>query len=147
MEKNGVFHWKQDQQTLMKMLKKGNQQARGITRAWIMIKSNENLSNKEIMQQLKIGHEMLNKIRTRYGEEGLEAAIKDKPRPGAPKKVDPLLEARITAIACQDPPRGRSQWTTALINKEISKVSPISISLGTVKRILHQHNLKPWKKR
>ncbi len=43
-------------------------------------------SNKEIVKVLKISRPTVNRIRKRYCQEGLDSAINDKPRSGAPPK-------------------------------------------------------------
>ncbi len=41
-----------------------------------------------------------------YLQDGLQPALKDKPRPGQPTKYKPKQQAEIIALACSDPPRG-----------------------------------------
>ncbi len=55
------------------------------------------------------------KVRQRFVEEGLEAALKDKPRPGQQRKLSGKQEAHLTAVACTDPPEGRARWSTTYL--------------------------------
>jgi putative transposase len=58
---------------------------------------------------LSIDLHTITNVCRRYLEEGLEAAISEKPRSGAPTIFDGKLKAKITALACSKPPEGRSQ--------------------------------------
>jgi transposase len=76
-------------------------------------------------------------IRRRYCTEGLQAALNDKPRPGAPKKLDGRGEARFTAIACSDPPLGRQRWTLRLLADKLVELELVDgISPATVRTLL-----------
>jgi transposase len=55
------------------------------------------------------------RIRQRYREGGLSAALYDKPRPGGPPKVTGDIEAKLVALACSTPPDGRKRWTLRLL--------------------------------
>ncbi|RKX99504.1 hypothetical protein DRP77_13215 [Candidatus Poribacteria bacterium] len=54
-------------------------------------------------------------MRKRFAQEGLEAALNDRPRPGAKPKLDEKGEAFLIALACSDPPKGRECWTMQLL--------------------------------
>jgi hypothetical protein len=47
------------------------------------------------------------RTRKRFGEEGVEAALSEAPRPGRSKKLDADEEALLIATACTAPPEGR----------------------------------------
>ncbi len=57
----------------------------------------------------------ISNICRRYLKEGLESAINEKPRCGAPLIFEGKLRAQITALACSTPPEGRSQWSLRLL--------------------------------
>src|SRR3954453_5149245 len=75
--------------------------------------------------------------RTRFAREGLEAALTDKPRSGAPAKLDGKQEAMIVALACSDAPEGQARWTAKLLANRAVELEVIeSVSESTVRRIL-----------
>jgi putative transposase len=49
---------------------------------------------------------MLYRLRQYYYEGGLEKALQEKPRSGAPPTVDGRVEAMLTVLVCTDPPEG-----------------------------------------
>lgn len=52
----------------------------------------------------------IQRVRRRLVEEGLEATITEKPRPGKPRTFRGQQRARITALACSDPPEGYGRF-------------------------------------
>ncbi len=73
------------------------------------------------------------RLRKRFAREGLEAALADRPRSGAPAK----LEALIVALACPDAPEGHAAWTARLLaNRAVAMEVVESISESTVRRPL-----------
>ena len=95
------------------------------------------------------------RVRKRFVEEGLEAAINDRPRPGRERKLDGKQEAHLVAIACSSPPEGHINWTLHLLaNKVVEMDLAGSISLETVRQILKKRTQAPvlqrgslWKKK
>ena len=82
-------------------------------------------------------------LKQRFVEEGLEAALQRKPRSTPPKLVfDGACQARITALACSQAPKGRSRWTVRLLADKIVelRIAP-RISPMTVQRLLKKTNL------
>ena len=77
----------------------------------------------------------------RYVEEGLEAAVNDRPRPGRERKLDSKQEAHLVAIACSSPPEGHVNWTLQLLADQVVELEfAESISLETVRQILKKMN-------
>jgi hypothetical protein len=68
---------------------------------------------------------------------GLEVALWDKPRRGGIPKLDERGHATLIALACANPPEGRTCWTMQLLANElvVRQVVP-SISDETVRRTL-----------
>ena len=77
------------------------------------------------------------RARKRYVEEGLEAAINDRPRPGQERKLDGKQEAHLIAIACRAAPEGHTHWTLQLLADQVVELEfADSISLETVRQML-----------
>lgn len=72
----------------------------------------------------------------KYNKDGLEF-LTDKPRSGRPKIIDGLQRAKITALACSDPPKGYKQWSLRLLADKAIELSYVdAISYGSVRNIL-----------
>ena len=78
--------------------------------------------------------------------EGLDAALqrKEQARPRRERKLDSEGEARLIALACSEPPDGRSRWTLELLADELVRLDVVdSISAQTVRRTLKKTNSSP----
>jgi transposase len=99
--------------------------------------ADEGYSNKDIVKVLKITRPTVNRTRKRYCQEGLDSAINDKPRSGAPPKIDGTIEAQVTLLACSKPPEGKSTWTLKLLADKLVEMEVVeSISTMSIQRIL-----------
>lgn len=126
-----------EKKKLKELLKKGADKARKLTRCRILLLVDEGQTHKFISEALSITSNTIRTICRRYSEEGLESAINEKARPGAPKIFDGKLRARITALACSKPPEGRSQWSLRLLADKAVELKYVdSISHTDVGRIL-----------
>ena len=90
---------------------RGKPPVRTVKRALALLKADEGIRDGEIAGALLINAATVARVRKRFVEEGLEAAINDKPRPGRERKLDGKQEARLVAIACSSPPEGHVNWT------------------------------------
>jgi transposase len=108
-------------QYLRDFVKKGHKDARELTRARILLLSNKNRKDKEIVEILDVGRNTVGRIKKRYLNEGLQSALEDKPRTGQPIKYTEKYTIEIIAQACTTPPVGRKKWTLALLAEELKK--------------------------
>src|SRR5437588_11306833 len=69
------------------------------------------------------------RVRKRLVEEGFEAVLSRKPRtmPPVPAIFDGEKEAKLIALACSKPPKGRARWTLRLLENKV-------VELGIVER-------------
>jgi len=82
------------------------------------------------------------RLRRRFVEEGLEAALERHNRQNYTRKLDGDAEAHLIAIACSEPPEGRNEWTLRLLADKLVELKVVdSISHMTVSRTLKKTNL------
>lgn len=76
-------------------------------------------------------------------EEGLEAALSERPRPGKRCKLDGKGEAYLVALACSEPPEGRKRWRSMrmLADRLVELEVVEEISDETVRRTLKSGTL------
>lgn len=113
---------------LRELLKRGKRSARALTRARILLKADEGLSDPAIAEALDVGTTTVFRIRQRCVEEGLEAALSERPRPGQKRKLDGKQEAHLIAVACSKAPEGHTHWTLRLLAEK-------AVALGFVESI------------
>lgn len=81
----------------------------------------------------------VNKIRSEVAERGIEGTVQRKKRetPPVPAKVIGDVEARIIAVACQDPPEGYSRWSIRLLQEHVVELGILDeVSSTTIYRTL-----------
>jgi len=79
----------------------------------------------------------IERLRKRATTEGVEAALEERRHRAVPGKVDGAQEARLTALACSDPPKGRERWTLHLLAEQFgTQEGGAQVSYETVRRIL-----------
>jgi transposase len=84
----------EEQSMLEAMLRKGKSAARSQTRARILLKAAADCRDEDRMKALEVSASMVAKTRLRCVEEGVEAALKDHPRPGQKPKLTDRQAAR-----------------------------------------------------
>ena len=104
--------------SLRKIIATGERPARVILRAHILLRSADGWTDEAIAQAFETGVDTVRRTRQRCLKRGTLACLSDEPRNGAPHKLDEEEEARIVALACSDPPRGRCRWTVRLLTEE-----------------------------
>jgi hypothetical protein len=131
-----------EKKILKAIISKGSEKARKITRCRILLLCDSNRAKSDIASLLSIDPNTISNICRRYLAEGLEAAINEKPKSGAPTLFDGKLRAKITALACSTPPEGRSRWSLRLLaDKAVELALVDSISHTDVGRILKKTKL------
>ena len=103
----------------------------------ILLLADEGRTDEQIAVTTGASRSTVERHRTRFDREGLEAALTDKPRSGAPAKLDGKQEAMIVALACSDAPQGQARWTAKLLaNRAVELEVVESVSESTVRRVL-----------
>jgi len=140
--KNPVKLQTEERDLLKQMVKKGKENARKITRCRILLLADEDKSDREIRDALYSSPNTIRQVRVRYRQKGMETAINERNRPGAPKKFTGKEKAKITAIACSKAPQGHSRWTVRLLADKVVELDIVdSISHMSIERILKKTNL------
>ena len=127
---------------------RGKAPVRTVKRALALLKADEGLRDREIADVLLVNAATVARARKRYVEEGLEAAINDRPRPGRERKLDGKQEAHLIAFACSAAPEGHTHWTLQLLAGKVVELEfAESISLETVRQILKKMNSSPGRRK
>lgn len=151
MEKYTVKLTQEEHRTLSSLLKTGKHAASKILHARILLTLDEGefsdvrllKIDKEIAHFFDINPSTLYRLRKRFVEEGLEAALlRKKHSRTRPRKMTGKQEAHLVALCCSSPPEGRSRWTLKLLSDRLVQLEIIdSISAATVGRVLKKTSL------
>ncbi len=124
----------EERQQLETLIRKGKSPARRLLKARILLKADvseagEGWSDSRIIEALDASPSMVYRVRKQLVEEGLEAVLSRKQR--ATPAVSPIFdgenEAKLIALACSKPPKGRARWTLRLLENKV-------VELGIVER-------------
>ena len=126
------------------LLSAGSERARKLTRARVLLKADECWTDKSIHEALDVSMPTIARVRRRFAEEGLQAALNRRPPNREYKrKLDGSAEAHLIALACSPPPEGRSHWSLRLLSDRLVALEQVeveSISYETVRRVLKKTN-------
>lgn len=135
----------EEQAQLKTLIRKGESNARVLTRARILLLAHDNCFDKDVAKVLKVSASTVLSIRKRFVAEGLDAALYDKPRPGGAPKLDGKQEALLVALACSQP-EARESWTMQLLADKLVELKVVDeISDETVRRTLKKMRLNRGK--
>lgn len=139
---------KAERERLAAMTTTGRHSAQSILNALILLNCDAGVlqesprSGAEIASVLRISQRKIDRVKERFVEHGIEAAL-NKQVPDRPdkRKVDGDLEAHLVALACGRPPEGRAAWTLRLLaGKAVELNCAESLSHETVRQLLKKRN-------
>ena len=144
MKKHIIALSTEQQQYLQGITSSGTHKARVIKRAQALLKSHDGLSDAAISAHVGYSMRTIERVRTRFSH-SLDRALFDAPRPGAPAKITPTIEAHLIATACTDPPDDASHWVLELLQESMVAAGHVtSVSTVTLWRHLSDRGIKPW---
>lgn len=130
---------------LERLIHSGNAPARQQTRARILLLSDRSQGQKrtdqEVAAAVLCSPSTVLSIRHRYVKGGLALALNDKGWPGAVPKLTGEVEAKLTMLACSEPPQGYARWTLRLLANQMVELGYIDdVSHVTVREWLKKTN-------
>ena len=132
-----------ERRVLQSLVAAGRAPTRKLTHARILLKADDGPAgpgwrDAAIAQALEVSGPTVARVRRRYVEEGLHAALTHRP-PSAhrPRRLDGDQEAHLIALACSPPPAGRARWTLQLLADRMVELQYVdTVSDQTVRRTL-----------
>lgn len=133
-----------EREELKGLLAKGRHASRKLTRARILLLSDEGQTAEEVAAALLVGTRTVERVRQRCAQDGVGPALVDRPRPGAKLKLDERQQARLIAEACSTPGEAHARWTLKLLADRVVELGLAdSISPETVRAYLKKTNSSP----
>ena len=144
MKKDIVTLTSEERQGLHDLITAGKGAALKLAHARILLKADAAESGPawpdgRIAEALEVSVPTIERVRRRFVERGLEAALVRKPqdRPSRHPTLDGRAEARLIALACSAPPEGRREWTMRLLADRLVELEVVpTVSDETVRRSL-----------
>jgi len=129
MKKQHVQLTSADREYLETLIRKGQQTAKAYRRALSLLELDRGQTYTAVSKTLQVTIPTLSNWAALYKEKGLKV-LEDKPRSGHPIEIDGEQRAKITALACSDPPEGYAQWSLRLLANKV-------VELGYCEHISH----------
>ena len=107
----------EEREALGRMISRGKAGARKLVHARVLLQADASeggpdWTDTRIAEAVRVSVRTIERVRQRFVEEGLEAALRPRPSPRVyARKLDGAQEAKLVALACSGPPEGRKRWT------------------------------------
>ncbi len=121
----------QQRADLQGLLAKGTLPAKVFKRATALLELDQGKTLQTVAKTLNVNYNTVANWRNRFREEAL-AMLFDKPRSGRPVEIDGTARAKITALACSQPPEGHARWDLRLLADK-------AVQLGYCEHLSHTH--------
>ena len=145
MNKKELTLKKKERQKLRRLQQRGQVKARVLRRCGVLLLLDQGWPYEDIVEATGASTSTIGRIKRRYLEEGLEAALEERPRPGREPRFDPKARKHLIALACSDPPEGYPRWTCELLAERCGlKKKP---SKNTISLVLKAEGIKPWREK
>ena len=116
----------EERERLNALIHMGKHPARQLTKARILLKADiseagDGWSDSQIAEALETSVDTVARTRQQLVEEGFEAVLvrKHSPASARPRIFDGAAEAKLIALACSEPPKGRKRWTLQLLEEAV----------------------------
>ena len=147
----------EERERLEALIRKGKSPAQRLLKARILLKADvseagEGWSDSRIIKALETSASMVYRVRKQLVEEGFEAVLSRKQRatPAVARIFDGEKEAKLIALACSKPPKGRARWTLRLLENKVveldivDRASDCNDRADAQKNILQPHRRQCW---
>jgi transposase len=135
----------QEREALGGMISRGKADARKLAHARVLLQADASeggpdWTDARIAEAVRVSVRTVERVRQRFVEDGLEAALLPRPSPRVyARKLDGAQEARLVALACSQPPEGKKRWTLRLLAERI-------VELEVVPELSHETVRQTFKK-
>ena len=147
----------EERDELETLIRKGKSPAQRLLKARIMLKADvaeggDGWSDSQITKALETSPSMVHRVRKQLVEEGFDAVLSRKQRatPAVARIFDGEKEAKLIALACSQPPKGRARWSLRLLENKVvelnivDRASDSTIGRALKKIILQPHRRQHW---
>ncbi len=143
-EKYGVRLTAEQRDQLEHLVRAGKSTARVVTRARILLKTDQGWLAPQVAQALDVVDGTVYRIKRRFAEDGMDGTLKDRPQDHRYRKLDDRGEAHLIALACSPAPEGHDHWTLRLLAGKVVELGLApSLSHETVRLHLKKTSSSP----
>jgi len=129
MKKQHVQLSASDRTYLEDLLRRGELPVKIYRRALALLELERGKTYTAVAETVQVTNNTVSTWSKKYREVGL-TMLSDQPRSGRPLEIDGAQRAKVTALACSDPPEGYARWSLRLLAEKV-------VELGYVEQISH----------
>jgi len=134
----------EERERLDSLIRGGKHPARKLTGARVLLQAavgegGEGWSDSRISAALGVALSNVAGIRRQLVEEGVDSVLTPKRSPASARRriFDGAAAAKLTALACSEPPKGRARWTLRLLEDKVVELNIVArVSDNTIGRTL-----------
>ena len=139
MTKYEVKLSEEQRRRLEKVISSGRAAARELAHARVLLEADDGKTDEQAAASVRVSPRTVARVRRRFREGGLDAAVRRRPQPPRPAKrrLDGEAEAKLVMLACSTPPEGHDRWTLDLLADRMVRLRYVpAVSRDTVSRAL-----------
>ena len=129
---------------LASWVKKGKHSSKKVQYAQILWNSDENVVRKSstlLKDILGVSNKTIERVRRQFCEEGMEMFLVKPRKTRRDKKMDGRVEANLTTLFCQSPPKDKAKWELKILSDKLIELKVVEhISVTMVRRLLKKRN-------
>ena len=132
-----------ERRMLTDLISSGSAPARTLTHARILLKADQAAggpawTDEAIRDALDVSLSTIARVRERFVEASMEAALSHRPAPRAcQRRLDGSQEAHLIALTCSAPPAGQERWSLRLLADQLVALEVVEhVSHETVRQVL-----------
>jgi transposase len=114
MKKQHVQLTPTDREFLENLIRKGQNTAKAYRRAMALLELDRGQTYTAVSKKIHVSYPTLLTWAALYKKKSLKV-LEDEPRSGRPIQIDGEQRAKITALACSEPPEGYARWSLRLL--------------------------------
>ena len=123
-------------------IKRGKANARNVTRAHILLKSDAGWTIEQTAKAFTVSAATVSNVRARYRAGGVSGTLHDKVQQHRRRALSGAEEAFIIATACSPVPDGHDHWTVRMLHQRLVGLGVVAqVSPTTVYNTLKKMNL------
>src|SRR4051812_13896233 len=133
----------QELEALGGMISRGKVDARKLAHARVLLQADASdggpdWTDTRIAEAVRVSVRTIERVRQRFVEDGLEAALRPRPSPRVyARKLDGEQEAKLVALVCSQPPEGKRRWMLRLLAERMVELEVVpELSHETVRQTL-----------
>src|SRR3954469_20421468 len=121
----------QEREALGGMISRGKADARKLAHARVLLQADDSdggpdWTDARIAEAVRGSVRTIERVRQRFVEDGLEAALLPRPSPRVyARKLDGEQEAKLVSVACSGPREGKQRWTLPLLGERMVELEVV----------------------